>query len=69
MPRREWQRLLRLVSLALLLGTALVLACLLGFQSTLQARASDVFYGRPPDLSPRIAIVAMDPRSHEALVG
>src|SRR5262245_1408903 len=69
MTRREWQRLLRLLGLAVALAAALGIAYLLDLQPAWQAGATDVFFGRSAEPSTRIAIVGMDARSQQALVG
>jgi adenylate cyclase len=66
---REGQRLLRLLGLAAALAALLGLAYLLDVQPAWQAAASDVFFGRDAEPSTRIAIVGMDARSHQVLVG
>src|SRR5439155_221608 len=48
---------------------ALGLAYLLDLQPAWQAAATNVFFGRATEPSTRIAIVGMDARSHQALVG
>src|SRR3954451_19870221 len=69
MTGREWQRLLRLLGLAAALAATLGLAYLLDLQPAWQAGATDVFFGRSAESSTRIAIVGLDARSHQALVG
>jgi len=69
MPRREWQRLLRLLGLAAALAALLSVAYLADLQPAWQAALTNVFFGRSPEASEWIAIVGLDSRSHQALVG
>ncbi len=69
MPRRESQRLRRLLGLATAVAALLSVAYLLELQPDWQAAPTNVFFRRPPERSTRIAVVGIDARSHEALIG
>src|SRR5581483_1704154 len=62
MPRREWQRLLRLLGLAAALAALLSVAYLADLQPAWQAALTNVFFGRSPEASEWIAIVGRDSR-------
>src|SRR5262249_41954374 len=63
------ERLVRLLGLAVALGALLSLAHQADLQPDWQAGTTNVFFGRPTEPSFRIAIVGMDARSHQALIG